>query len=405
MTGPRNPPIWEALAGIAVDVAAEALGLTRRGSTGYGPCPSCGAETRGRGDPRGPVGVSGDRRGWRCHACGVRGDVGALVAVVELGTAAPDAAGWARVRDRAEAVGLLEASTRPPGGRVAVGGRSGGAVVRPEGAGRVAAPTRARDDAPRLAPRGEVADVWQRAAPIRSGWWAKVRQLDTAPDCEGVRWLDRRGLGGDRADGVSLLDLARLIPVELGDRFTLPGWAGVGRMTWRDGWRLLLPTFDARGELAGLRARWIVDGDGPPIGGKEMGGRGLAHGGTVYADPVGRWLLARGPEARPGEVAVGEVSRWGCGRLAVGWRWSGRVVVAEGGADWLTAATAPTRARIGATTAAILGVWAGAWTAEIGRRLPPGCEVLIATDPDAGGAELAAKIRATLPPGVTEVVL
>ena len=38
------------------------------------PCPSCGREKRGSSDPRGPIGLTQNRKGFHCHRCGISGD-------------------------------------------------------------------------------------------------------------------------------------------------------------------------------------------------------------------------------------------------------------------------------------------------------------------------------------------
>ena len=70
---------------VKVPDAADALGLTltrvRGAAVDLGPCPACGAEKRGSSDKRRPVGLTTDRRGWRCFRCDASGDALDLVAV------------------------------------------------------------------------------------------------------------------------------------------------------------------------------------------------------------------------------------------------------------------------------------------------------------------------------------
>lgn len=352
-------PLWVELAGVSVARAAAALGL--REARGTWSCPACGAERRGAGDPRGPVGATADKRGWRCHACGAGGDVAKLVRAA-AGPLPPGADGWAAARALAVEVGLVA-----PGAALERAEPSGRRMTRPSPVARpVADPVPVRG----LAPAVEVARLWEAAGPVDR-------------DRAAAAWLASRALSAAVA---AELDLVRA----LGSVDELPRWASIGRMTWRDGWRVLLPTWGPSGALVGLRARWcLLDPPKPPIGGKEIGGKEIASGPAVYADPVGRWLLERGPRARAGDLAGGPFA----------WRWSGAVVVCEGGPDWLTLATAEGRLAHGKPTSAILGLWAGGWTPEIGARLPPGCTVRLALHQDEAGRGYADRVRETIPAG------
>lgn len=243
----------------------------------------------------------------------------------------------------------------------------------------------------------EVAALWDAGWPVftesRALRWFMAREW--AGPAEG--W-------GRVPTGVASLDLARSLPPGA----DCPRWAGGRRWSWAaDGWSLLLPCFDARGELVALRARWTgtelspnhgegaypegpadpddpstyLDrpppggwGDGPawletkpPFGEAEMApaGRG-ATAGTVYADPVGRWILRHGADA--------ETGGWPSPEDAPGLRWDGRVVIVEGGADWLHCATEPGRVKTPGDgwgwTPAVMGVWPGCrFGAELAGRL------------------------------------
>jgi hypothetical protein len=79
--------------------------------------------------------------------------------------------------------------------------------------------------------------------------------------------------------------------------------------------------------------------------------------------------------------------------------------VCEGGPDWLTLAAAEARRVQGKATAAILGLWSGGWTREIGARLPPGCTVRLALHQDGAGEGYAKQVRATIPAGCRVEVL
>jgi len=68
--------------------------------------------------------------------------------------------------------------------------------------------------------------------------------------------------------------------------------------------------------------------------------------------------------------------------------------VSEGEPDWLTWATRSAASALEAP--GVLGIWAGAWSPEIGARIPDQAEVIIRTDQDHSGRAYAQKVAATL---------
>jgi hypothetical protein len=238
--------------------------------------------------------------------------------------------------------------------------------------------------------------------------WAACSPLDTLADTDpAIRWL--RGYRDLSVEVIAALDLARAMPTS----GTLPKWAsplGIDRSTWRTVYRLAVPVYDARGELAALRFRaidryplgapppgcrfedrngkrvllaplWTPDGE-EPRGDRSLpkalaaAGVGSAAG-LVLADPMGLALLN-------GRTADGEVL------------WDRRVFIVEGETDmWRVSAPRTPRVKDGATYATF-GVESGSWTAEHARRIPDNTTVLILTDPDPKGDEYAAAIGRTL---------
>jgi 5S rRNA maturation endonuclease (ribonuclease M5) len=214
--------------------------------------------------------------------------------------------------------------------------------------------------------------------------WAACRSpalADGAPH-DPYRWLLARKFDPLR---VAHLDLARTLPTGA----PCPPWASWWRKPWWDaGYRFLMPAYDARGALAGLIARWcgveecpekgwrkVSPPDGWP---KSLNGKGGSPRGLAFANPTGRWLLARGPEARPGE---GEPA------------WNGAVLLVEGHTDLVRLATAAD-----ADSSAVLGYVSGSWTPELAGRLPSVARVVVLpdSDPSGKGEEMAEKVVRTL---------
>ena len=356
--------LFEGLRGVDVGHVAGAIGLSPARGGSWGPCPCCGADRRGTDDARGPIGTSG-AGGWTCHRCDATGDGAALVLAVATGATSADGAAVARAEALAVDVGLLWPQG-PPGAFHRPGGyrhqsASRGAPQGPTSAHPDAIPRRTADELRRPS-ADEVADVWRRCEPVT-----------IHPAVE--RCLRDRGWTWVDLQAVVDLDLARALPLTVGE---LPGWAGYGRSPWTVGGRLILPCFGPAGEIVQLRARWVLPIEDSPAWAvkgdrlrfKEHGGTGITHGGCVYANPAGRAMLAGdGPPA-------------------------GEVVIAEG---WPDFARWSVRAPPGA---AVLGVWSGAWTGEIGAalaaRIPDGARVDVATDADPAGDAYARSIMQTI---------
>ena len=175
---------------------------------------------------------------------------------------------------------------------------------------------------------------------------------------------DRAVLGWCRSRGldpcaVGRLHLARALP-----RVELPRWAACRGQSWRDGWRLILPAYGARGELESIRARWVLESRAPAKEGSASAGQGSARR-LVYC-------------SRPQLLRA-----WRAGRAARG-------VVVEGGPDFLTMASTVDPAWD------VIGVWSGSWGAEFAARIPDRSEVVIWTDDDEAGRAYARKIFESL---------
>jgi hypothetical protein len=176
------------------------------------------------------------------------------------------------------------------------------------------------------------------------------------------RDLETRGI--DPAT-VTDRDLARA----LSGTARLPPWARSRGGTWAEtGHRLIVPLYDASGQIVTVRARRLLGEDRP----KALPPAGYRHDGAVMADPLARLLLAGQP---------------------VDWWTRRRVLIAEGEPDWLTMAT---HYGDDESTPAVLGVVASSWSAEIAARIPDGACVIIRTHADPAGQRYACEIGLTL---------
>jgi hypothetical protein len=202
-------------AGVAATAAKLALQVHRNSIS---PCPSCGAERRGRGDRRGPIGVRRDQLGWRCHRCeDVHGDAATLASWCLLGRGAPrDASEWRTIRSWASAAGLVSAA--------------GDGYASPT-VSRLPEPV-----APRRPASDEVLELWGRSATV---------ERDTAA----ARWLRARGIAPRAVAG-----LARVLP----RRAPLPVWARYNGRPWTVTHRLLVPLYAPSGRMESLHARSLA---------------------------------------------------------------------------------------------------------------------------------------------------
>ena len=209
--------------------------------------------------------------------------------------------------------------------------------------------------APSRPPLAEVRAVWAACMPVKcdgeiSAAWS-ARGLDL------VHVEDR--------------DLARALPRGA----MLPDWARCAGEAWSSSsHRLIVPMFDARGQLRSLHARAIAGRT------KGLSPAGHAVGGLVMADPLARLLLA-GARCGDGEPAVETVRR--CG-----------LVVCEGVPDFLTWATRWGDAADSAP--AVIGIISGSWLAEIAADIPDGASVCLRAHADDTGAKYMRAVARTL---------
>ena len=401
MHTPLNLPPLADLAGRA--------GMSGGGRSGWGPCPLCRADRRGKEDRRAPLAIFAGRDGerWTCHACKAGGDAVAFLAAVQFGEVPGKGdPRWPEIF--AELRG-------EPGAAVAGAflSRVGGWGKRPPTAPRMASDTcEPVGNAPnREAGRPAVAppDEERPAPPLEEvrALWAACGRLD-APGVgyatePAIPYLACPDPGRELpVDMLAALDLVRLVP-RSGPR---PSWiplVGMSSSEWAAVYRLAVPMYDACGELRAVRFRavdWVRE---PSAGGmrwrslnvprarKALAGRGTRLAGLVIADPMALALLRRSNDDAPVDDG--------------GATWDGRIVIAEGEPDAWTWATVQRRRRWArereagtnrGATWAVFGVIAGSWTPEIAARIPDGAEVVVRVHSDPAGDRYAAQIIETL---------
>ena len=229
---------------------AGALGMDLRAGRSLSPCPACGAERRGRGDRRGPIGVRRDGLGWHCHRCRAHGDAVTLACWRRFGASMADPGRWSELRGWASDAGLIRPSATGRGISARPAAPAAPAWVRP--------------------PEVEVQALWKSGLPAASepasARWFRARQIDGAE--------------------VAKLDIARVLPI----RSVVPSWARYLGRAWSLGHRLIVPLYDAEGRVRSLHARAL--GITAPGGrGKAASPAGFDVGGLTMANPAGVALL------------------------------------------------------------------------------------------------------------------
>ena len=261
-----------------------------------------------------------------CFGCGNGGDVFSLAAAVFGLDVQAD---FARIAQELSARCGLDGSTPLP-------------------------PLRMRPPLPRKPPPlSEVGTLWARSLPV----------------CENpalaLALLERRGL--DPAI-ITDRDLARSLPPD----GSLPSWARSNGQHWRDsGHMLIVPLFDAMGELQSVHARSLQP-DAEP---KGLSPAGHSSAGLVLACSFARLILAEG------------VPAW--------WHRADppTFIISEGVPDFLTLACHYGEWECAPAT---IGVISGAWSKEVAERIPDRSRVVIRTHHDEAGMKYRREVAESL---------
>lgn len=246
---------------------------------------------------------------------------------------------------------------RPFGYRVAtVGGREG----QPSGEFEKTGSMR-----PVSKDRSHPSCFYRQPVTFADTWAAAERLTSIGRDSEvseAAVWAARRGLD---AKTLAERDIVRVLtsdtPAEPSCRFERRRWA-------QGGYQLVFATFDATGQLRGLRARHVEDGASctgqkkPAV--KELNPAGHSATGLVFANAAGVEVL-RGASAD-------------------------LVWIGEGGPDFATLAT------LLPEHVAVIGIFSGSWTRELAAKIARCSRVVLATDADGPGRKYAREIAASV---------
>jgi hypothetical protein len=213
----------------------------------------------------------------------------------------------------------------------------------------------ARHDAPRVCRAPKLPLARPPLDEVLALWSACVPVIEDA-QCEA--WFCSRHIDPDwTADR----DLARALPFNA----RVEPWARL-RGPWpREGYRIALPLFDAKGEMRSLHARSLDPAAKP----KAALPAKFSASGLLLADAAARLML------RTGEL-------WG------------ELWITEGAPDFLTAAT--TWGDAADPAPAVLGILSGSWTEDVAARVPSGARVIIAVHEDEAGEKYKSHIAKSL---------
>jgi len=320
---------------VPLGTIATAVGLAQKRGRSFGPCPHCGAETRGSNDKRGPVGVTRDDRAWKCHACGSGGDAIDLVAIKMEGDRLRNLTAEKKrsVKEWFLQSGWIEEQT------------NGTPVTQPQ----------RREPRKRQRPsQEEVIALWSASRKIET---LTGSNTDTAV----LRFLERR-----QFDIPSLIKsgVARVLPDP--NQYTWPDW---WPRRWSSQWKLIVPAFEIDGTFASIHARSVFDRKDAP---KTRWPLGVEAGGLFMANREGMMLMK------------GSATKDLQGLL-----------ICEGITDLIMACSEAAKAN---TKLAIISGASGSFSSLSRLNVPDNATIYIGCDPDEQGDEYASTIAKTLAP-------
>jgi hypothetical protein len=341
----KNAPLTEVI---------QALGL-KQGRQSFGPCPSCGAQTREKGRQRLPIGLTLDRQGWRCFPCGASGTIIGLVSLCLLGTSKAQREEWQQIRQWFASYNWCQAIP--------------GLLLKKQKLMPIKHPqaTVEQDHSKALTQfKLEVQDFWENdLLTLTNG---------SKDSLKAIEWLKSRGFTDQQMTSIGDQRLAKVLPSDT----LCPKWARFAGKSWnRSGFQLIFPAFNERGELGSLRARRILGSLSPKNVAPDGAGLFPTARNFIQANDFGRLILESGQKPD-----------WWTETVPL------KIVIVEGEPDFLSWAGRVSDAD--AHPLAVFGIWSGAWTESIAARIPDHSRVTIRTDHDKAGHRYAEKIRASL---------
>jgi len=227
-------------------------------------------------------------------------------------------------------------------------------------------PRRSRD--PSYPPQAEVQELWERASFV-----------EVVPEV--AAWLALRGIDYKKLGAYPMAHV-RALPRGKPVMSPWPEWACFGQRPWHEaGYQCLIPLFDPAGTIRSFKARYVGKGAPPGDGAKSVPARGFDIHRLVMGSLNAILALYNG--------------RWDAGHPEL------RLV--EGEPDYLT-----TIQRIHESDwpgRGVLGIFNGAWSIDLFRRIPPGTVVVFDGHQDAAGSDyLDAMIRLIQATGLSAVL-
>lgn len=322
--------------------AAKALGLQKRRGRSLGPCPACNSETRGTSDNRGPIGVNGSQVAWKCHRCGIKGDVVDLASfrLHELPFRELPSGRQLEVR-----TWFSEQGACPKPGETSV----------PPGLEGKKALLRVIEDGYRRPPQEELHGLWRATCSFE-------KSLNDDPEWADpmATWLLRRKFAPLLLDQCKA---ARVLPPP--GRLQMPEW---WRKEWLPNYRVAVPVYEPDGTFASIHARSVAV---PEINPKTRWPYRYEASELVMANPNAVRMM-RGQKV-PGLTGL---------------------LICEGLTDFIRACCA---AHSEEMTMAIVAAASGGFKAIPKIQIPKTIKIYIATDPDDRGDEYATVIADGLP--------
>ncbi len=319
-------------------------------------CPACKAERRGKSDRRYAFGLRRDGRGGKCHRCGFSADLVRFAQQVLLDrvVAAGDRAGFSEFCRAAERAGIMAAR-----------GEFAGKPPNPQPPNWNPTELLEAQERP---PQTEVQLIWDACGPV-SG------------DKNVAEWARSRGFDPHLA---TKLDIFR----------TLPVWSRELDFPWIRSWmwatrRAVFPVWSENGELCSLRFRAICKVQGPksvpPNGKTDL--RAHRPAGAILTDSS-RNVLGQ-PYSVGSAVLANQTGRLLLQGITPA-SWQRKVVISEGEPDFATIV------QLAESGVAVFGIWSGAWSSEIARRIPDNTMVCIRVHHDLQGDRYANIIHHSL---------